>query len=118
MRNNIVKEVETQRAEFGNQNSRLTILEAAGTAQGGANIPQIFKKMEDRINNLEKGTSGSGGSGGQKHKGYLPARSMVPQKISSDTAAWRKWKAEILRFLDTENPGMQKFMIELENRKM
>ena len=41
------------------------------------------------------------------------------QKFSSDTAAWRKWKAEILRFLDTDNPGMQMFMIELEkNRKM
>ena len=85
LRNNIVKEVETQRAEFGNQNSRLTILEAAGTAQGGANIPQIFKKLEDRINNPEKGTSGSSAGGGHKHKGYLPAKSMVPQKKSAGT---------------------------------
>ena len=61
-----------------------------------------------------KGGGGDdGGRDGRKPKGYLPLKDLVPSKLGKEVAGWRRWKEDILDFLDTQQPGMRGFLKDM-----
>jgi hypothetical protein len=61
-----------------------------------------------------KGGGGKdGGEDGRRQKGYLPFKDLMPSKLGKEVAGWRRWKEDILDFLDTQQPGMRGFLKDM-----
>ena len=71
-----------------------------------------LKIVNEKIENLEAETGGSGGD--FKSKGYIPVKSLVPKTFSNKEEDWRRWQDDASDYFDNINPGMRELLKEVE----
>ena len=72
---------------------------------GIGDIRDELVKILTRLDALENSGSGSGGA--FKDRGYLPMKSTIPKIYTDKLDQWRKWKADVIDFVDEQKPGMK-----------
>ena len=83
-------------------------------------VKQAFMEVQRKISNMEAegsrgGTVPGPRSGDKFLKGYLPMKTLVPDKLTDKVEEWRRWRTKLLSYLDIVTPGMKKFLEEIQN---
>ncbi len=86
-------------------------------------VEQAFGDVQRKISSMEAdesrggGAAGHGGHGqGDKLlKGYLPMKSLIPDKLTDKAEDWRRWRAKLLSYVEIVTPGMKRLLEEIQN---
>ena len=95
--------VDEARREFTDLKAGLTTIYTA--------TDQSMHDMRKRMDAHEARVSAEGS---RKGKGYIPLKSMVPEKFSDKEEEWRQWQDDMADYLDNQEPGMKKLLEDIE----
>lgn len=102
----MVEIIEGAREEFGDLKTGLTTL----YKETEKAIGELNKKVDEKMGEPDDRRC----SGGNMNKGYLPMKSMVPKAFTNQEEEWRQWQEDVMDYFDNVNPGMRKFLMEVE----
>ncbi len=88
-----------------------------------AEVEQAFGDVKRKISTMESNESRGGGGAGQEwhgqgdrlQKGYLPMKTLIPDKLTDKAEDWRRWRAKLLSYVDVITPGMKRLLEEIQN---
>ena len=83
-----------------------------------AGLTALYTATEQSMSDLKRRMDGHEARASAEHpkkgKGYIPLKSMVPDKFSDKEEEWRQWQDDMADYLDNQEPGMKKLLKEIE----
>ena len=84
------------------------------------NVGIEVRKLDNKISHMNTGTgaqagggSGDGDGGFDRQKSFLPIKNLVPVVFKGDVTMWRKWRNNVISYMETIRPGMKRVLEEV-----